>query len=111
MSRGLKALEHIGNYHIGEKKYGYDIKETAIYGIVEKELKDYEEMKHSFNIITCENGDLLKYKQALEIIKETFKITFDNEEQTIGIDNVYFLTFNDKTKYDLLKEVLLCPKN
>lgn len=50
---------------------------------------------------------LAKIKQALEIIKETFKITFYDEDLTIGIDDTYFLTFKDKAKYDLLKEVLL----
>ena len=45
MSKELKALEQIGEYHIGEKKYGYDIKETRLYGIVEQALKEHEQYK------------------------------------------------------------------
>lgn len=45
--------------------------------------------------------------KALEIIKETWKMSFFDEEQTITIDNCYSLTFYDKDKYNLLKEVLL----
>lgn len=43
--------------------------------------------------------------KALEIIKETFRLSFDDEELTIGVDNVYFLKFKNKEKYELLKEV------
>ena len=67
--------------------------------IIERELKDKEELAQALSITACENGDLLKYKQALEIIKE----------HTMYLENVNSFVFIDMSNkdIDLLKEILL----
>lgn len=94
----------------------YDLEQ---FETIEKELKDYEEMKHSFNVITCENGDLLKYKQALDFIKENalyidwlglFSCIVDNwtyEGYEGYCEAVKETTYADEEEYNLFKEVLL----
>ena len=80
--KGLEALKTL----ISHRKFG-DIKSQwereECRKIIEKELK------------------------VLKIIKETWKLSFFDEEQMITIDNCYSIIFYDKEKYDLLKEVLL----
>ena len=85
MSKGLKSLRKI------EKKlsncYGQDIA--------------YD--KETFDLFSDVGHEL----QALEIILKEFRFTFDDEEQSVMIDNCYTVIFHNKEKYDLLKEVLL----
>ena len=98
-SDALKELKEACATHMGRMVY---ILQEDKFDIIEKELKDYYALKKE-----CEEAKWYQEHKALKIIKETLKITFNDEELTIGIDDVYFLTFKDKTKYDLLKEVSL----
>ena len=81
MSKALKIV----SYLLGQKLT--DKGEHIIYDdelkVIEKELK------------------------ALEIIKETWNITFFDEELRIFIDNCYSISFKNEDKYNILKEVLL----
>ena len=94
MSRELNALKQIGEYHIGEKKYGYDIKETRIYGIVEQALKVLEIIKrnptHIYNAF-CKFPTYFAYKDYCE------KTTIYKVTQYI----------KSQEEWDLVKEVLL----
>ena len=82
---------------------------------IEKELKDYEEMKTSFNAITCENGNLLKYKKAFEFIKNNCEIELDKEYGYYYLNISYDYGYDlgsvciklSQEEYALLKEVLL----
>ena len=123
MSKGLEALHHprieLAKIDISAKGK-HDIaymffNKTKQYSAIKQDLEDYEEMKHSFNIITCENGDLLKYKRALDIIKELFDfdfaLRFPNNQPMLRITNKltkeYWEIRLEQEEYDLLKEVLL----
>lgn len=66
-----------------------------------KRLKTLEKEKQSFD------RKIEKKLKAIEIIKETWNISFFDEEQMITIDNCYSITFHNKKEYDLLKEILL----
>ena len=101
MSKGLEVLERLVNALLGEDNYYKQFsgsltiilndKET-----IEKELKEKDELARALSIITCENGDLLKYKKALEIIKKF-----------VNIDMLMFKGEIEQEEYDLLKEVLI----
>ena len=80
MTKGLEALQYLDDIAHG-RKMDLDAHELKL--IVEKELR------------------------ALEIILKEFRFTFDNEEQSVMIDNCYTIIFHNKKKYELLKEVLL----
>lgn len=106
MSKGLEALkEFIDDVNECINSGGVHCVNHKNIEIIKKELKDYEEMKHSFNIITCENGDLLRYKKALEIIKAL------PDKYKEGLIYILLNALNERKltqeEYELLKEVLL----
>ena len=108
MNKGLEALKNILNndkvFTMSSKEYSKNV------SVIENELKDKEKQDHYIETLEDRLNNLettyTRKNKVLEIIKETFKITFDDEEQTITIDDCYSITFHNKKKYDLLKEVL-----
>lgn len=99
MNKGLEELNNpfaISIPVVAEfLEYTYTSKQRDI---IEKELKEKDELAQALSIVTCENGDLLKYKKALEIIKEIDKTSLS-----------HFIAVNvkDQSRYEFLKEVLL----
>ena len=77
---------------------------------LEKDLKDKEGLARALSIVSCENGDLLIYKKALEIIKEkdvditSFRCSSSLENYNLKENGFIPLT---QEEYDLLKEMLL----
>ena len=74
MSEELEALKEINNACLLKKDKWEGFVDVPIYlteqyKIIETALKDKEELAQTLSIITCENGDLLKYKKAFKIIK------------------------------------------
>ena len=122
MNEGLEALKKIKNDHeiilCGFSTCEYEYAEE--FEIIEKELKEKEELVTALSIATCENGDLLKYKKVLEIIKkyprnrnslQSFRFMADyweknNIEVTKELLETYDFPF-EVDEYDFLKEVLL----
>lgn len=98
MSKGLKELKEI------ELKWQYGVF-TFIpnFEIIEEELKERDELVQTLSIVTCENGELLKYKQALEIIKNNTNC-YATLETFISLLEIGKIT---QEEFDLLKEVLL----
>ena len=76
MNKGLDALNEnleMVNFNKNEVLSNY----LTNHFIIEKELKEKDELSRALSIVTCENGDLLKYKKALDIIVEKeVNITF-----------------------------------
>ncbi len=115
MSKGLEALEKLKNIdsNIDEITLGNEF--SQLFTDIEEELKEKDELAQALSIATCENGELLKYKQALEIIKEDFFAFIDFKEEKRETKTYYLIDFNrgdykvylPKEKWDLLKEVLL----
>ena len=99
MNEGLEAFEDIkqliSTITFAESKDKQWINEEL--DIIEKELKELEELAQALSIVTCENGELLKYKQVLEIIKN----------KCSPLLKAYLLDLLPKEEYDLVKEVLL----
>lgn len=103
MSEGLEALKEVKECLFwsdeGLKKIN----------IIEKELKEKDELAQALSIVTCENGDLLKYKKALEIIKNKFTpycvANCDNGKVRIWLGHDKFIDVSQE-EYDLLKEIL-----
>lgn len=108
MSKGLEALNRIGNMPTQNGMGLVMINALHDYDIIEKELKEKEELAQALSIITCENGDLLKCKRALAIIKEMLDsdLTKKLNANSIKIFKDIFDNLS-KEKQDLLKEVLL----
>lgn len=67
MSKSLEALERLKNTLLAEG-YWQDVLQDVF--TIEKDLKEKEELAQALSIVTCENGDLLKHKKALGIIKK-----------------------------------------
>ena len=90
MTKGLEALELLTD--------------SVYYALIEcKDNISTENKQRYLNAYqTIEKG-----LKALEIILKEFRFTFDDEEQSVMIDNCYTVIFHNKEKYDLLKEVLL----
>ena len=71
----VKLKDDLQHYTMVEKdsalasQIRYDLEQ---FETIEKELKEKEELIQALNIITCENGDLLKYKKALENISKAY---------------------------------------
>lgn len=84
MSKGLEALESI------KKRFYWEY-----------------ELCENLNQMKDETSIIEKELKVLEIIKNTWKLSFFDEEQMITIDNCYSIIFYDKEEYDSLKEVLL----
>lgn len=107
MSKGLEALRRIEN-HLDYLDETYNVNYGEDFDTIEKDLKEKEELAQALSIVTCENGDLLKYKKALEIIKN---IGILKPYETIGgqcwLETICDATKITKDNYDLLKEVLL----
>lgn len=121
MSKGLKELKRVVEW--------FEIENVKDIEIIEKELKDYEEMKAIKGTITLDNAleetlikacpNVAKKLKALEIIKEkqvnVGNIIHDIEEH--GLTYQEYLECYDYYQYggtqltqeefDLLKEVLL----
>lgn len=121
MSKELEALENLRQWVLGE--YNDDIKERNAYEIVEKELKEYENLQLKHRSMQDAVLDDFKKLKALEIIK--------NKRVNVRCLTVYCLKLNDTYKdyldvfnycdncwdlgeilltseeYNLLKEVLL----
>ena len=88
------------------------LEKVVRYADIEKELKEKDELAQALSIVTCENGELLKYKKALEIIKNAnLNVVYYG---FIDGKDVYALRIGEREikyiqreEYDLLKEVLL----
>ena len=106
MSKGLEALHHprieLAKIDISaEGKHGIaymPFYKTKQYAAIEQELKEKDELAQALSIVTCENGDLLKYKRALGILVKVFKEEINT--------NYLVLDYLTQEENDLLKEVL-----
>ena len=108
MTKGLIAIRDIRSHY-----YKYHSKRECLEDI-EKELKRLEELEKAFKALSKDDEKAKKLlskeiekNRALEIILKEFRFTFDDEEQSVMIDNCYTVIFHNKKKYELLKEVLL----
>lgn len=109
MNKGLEALERFK-----QPQMLADIDWNNRVSIIEKELKRLEELEKAFKALSKDDEKAKKLlskeiekNRALEIILKEFRFTFDDEEQSVMIDNCYTVIFHNKKKYELLKEVLL----
>lgn len=92
-----------------DKSMREELREWVLKNAFPEELKRLEELAQVLSIVTCENGELLKYKQALEIIKNKELNVFFIKRYTREEFNFQCLHKQQLTQeeYDLLKEVLL----
>ena len=114
MSKGLKALKEYRNQQQGVCVHADDYLD-----IIEEELKDKDELAQALTIVTCENGELLKYKKALEIIRRyalyvdwswLFDCLINDATYKVyicGCNAADDINFADEEDYNLLKGVLL----
>lgn len=118
MTKELKAFRKICK-NLNSYVFTVDYIENKI--LIEIALKENKKLKKLYkaelNNTAYYNNLALKYKKALELIKENLVVSYDESENDkpclvlsikVGKDNlvVIYETF-DKEKIDLLKEVLL----
>lgn len=118
---GLEALEElkfqVGNitYHTRDLQItSFKVKDSGLFEIIEKELKDGENYKVIYRLEHEKNQQLsqanLKMSKALEIIKKypMFSLHDDLPQGTYRIYDCELYSHYDLTKeeYDLLKEIL-----
>lgn len=119
MSKELEALKLIKWKLEDEGILG---KEYELCDIIEKALKEKEELKKAFDSLSKEEEKVMKLlskeiekNRALVIIKELFEfdfaLRFPNNQPMLMITNKYGGSYFEipisKDKYDLLKEALL----
>lgn len=122
MNKGLKTLEKLRQYW--NNNIPLSVRQgLKIVSTLEEELKDKDELTQALSIATCENGDLLKYKKAFDIIKNKSANTRNLVIYCFEMDDTYeeyvdAFNYNDnywelgnelltEEEYNLLKEMLL----
>jgi len=104
MSKGLEALERIGNMPTQNNMGIAMINTLRDYDIIKKELKRLEELDNGAYVSVHINryNELCDKEEALEIIKKHFWL--QNFQDFVAIDG---RLLKSQKEYDLLKEVLL----
>jgi len=85
-------------------------KGECVWKNIENELKEKDELAQALSIVTCENGELLKYKKALKIISQNFKLVGNclhakNKYAESGW--VFVKELEDEEEHNAWKEMLL----
>ena len=119
MSKGLEALKTVGNIKVDNDIETFIIKDISEYKTIEKELKEKEELQKLLDHERDLNNHLITHEvKALDIIKEKRVnvkafLMCCNEKTGLLIYNSQVLENQELTEeeFNLLKEVLLCPKN
>ena len=116
MNKVLKALKTIGEIKVDDERETFVIKDIDEYKTVEKELKEKEELQKLLEHERDLNNHLITHEvKALEIIKNKnvmmhwLKVSKSLEHYNSALNK--FAEELTQEEYDLLKEVLLCPKN
>ena len=110
---GLEALERLGKFRNEDGMFAFQSKD---YFFIEKELKEKEEILDALSKMSYQCGNLLRYKKALEIIKNlNLNVVYYG---FIDGKDVYALRLGEldikyisQEEHDSLKEVLLWVKN
>lgn len=118
MNKGLEALNKINSGAVAVLTLydGWQDENIRVYyaeefNIIENELKEKEELAQALSIVTCENGDLLKYKRAFNLLKDKkvdipLFISCSNLEDYNGICIVNGSSELTQEEYDFLKKEL-----